>query len=249
MRVLAVVAAVLLGVSARGEVVAPAAGAVDAELRRMASAADVIFAGQVLAVRSHAVAGAMGSGWVEVEFRVEEAIRGCGGRPTYVLKEWAGLWTGGRQRYAVGQRALVMLHAPSAAGLSSPVGGQDGVIPLAGAGEAPGPEDRGAGAVERKVDLRWVQARVERPAALGMGAGASSDVAVPERTGRREVEAKERERLSGLLGRVAGAVAHAPGVVEETAQPSPSVLTEGISLRSILSLLRAWEAERSDGHP
>ena len=54
--------------------------------------AAVIFAGQVLAVRRP------GTGVVEVEFRVDEAIRGCAARMPYVLREWDGLWAGGSPR-------------------------------------------------------------------------------------------------------------------------------------------------------
>ena len=76
------------------------------------------------------------SGVVEVEFRVDQAVRGCAAGGPYMLREWAGLWAAGNQRYRVGQRLLMMLHAPGAAGMSSPVGGMDGAIPIRRVGSA-----------------------------------------------------------------------------------------------------------------
>ena len=94
---------------------------VEDELYQMSSQAGVIFAGQVLAVRPQLdLAYGSSSGWVEIEFRVDQAIRGCVGEATYVLREWSGLWSGGRQRYSVGQQLLMLLHTPGASGLSSP---------------------------------------------------------------------------------------------------------------------------------
>ncbi len=80
-------------------------------LHQFSDKADVIFAGQVLAIRSP------NGGVVEVEFRVDQAIRGCTAGTPYILREWAGLWAGDNQRYRVGQRLLMLLHAPSAAGM------------------------------------------------------------------------------------------------------------------------------------
>jgi hypothetical protein len=55
----------------------------------------------------------------------------------------------------VGQRYLMLLHAPGVAGLSSPVGGMDGAIPIRG--------DIGPQADGRTVDLRWIAATITRP--------------------------------------------------------------------------------------
>jgi hypothetical protein len=84
-------------------------------LHQLSDKADVIFAGQVVAIRRP------DTSIVEVEFRVDQAIRGCTAGTPYILREWAGLWEGETQRYRVGQNLLMLLHAPSAAGMSSPV--------------------------------------------------------------------------------------------------------------------------------
>ncbi len=73
-------------------------------LHQMSDRADVIFMGQVLAVRLPE-AGSETSGIVEIEFRVDQAIRGCAAGTPYILREWGGLWAGGSQRYRVGQRS------------------------------------------------------------------------------------------------------------------------------------------------
>jgi hypothetical protein len=143
-------------------------------LHAMSRLAGVIFTGQVIAVRRmDAVTGA--TGMVEIEFVVEDAIRGVSGN-TYTLREWAGLWQASDQPFRVGQRFFMLLHAPGAAGLSSPVGGMDGAIPIRGSLH---PQELGssgfivasgtASAVTSAppdisiADLRWVATRVVQP--------------------------------------------------------------------------------------
>jgi hypothetical protein len=126
-------------------------------LHQFSDKADVIFAGQVLAIRRP------NSGVVEVEFRVDQAIRGCTAGTPYILREWSGLWAGDNQRYRVGQRLLMLLHAPSAAGMSSPIGGLDGAIPIRQSGAAMAPGDEIATPPQSPyVDLRWLGARLPR---------------------------------------------------------------------------------------
>lgn len=154
-------------------------------LHQLSDAAGIIFTGQVLAVRrSEADNGS--SGVVEIDFRVDDAVRGCTAGSTYTLREWAGLWSGGDQRYRVGQRLLMLLHAPGAFGMSSPVGGMDGAIPIRGAATEIAPQPAAtstarvtattlaatsAAASETTTpatpvaDLRWIGTRVQRPIA------------------------------------------------------------------------------------
>lgn len=112
-------------------------------LRAMSQSAAVIFSGQVVAVRRL-------EGVVEIDFAVEDAVRGVSGA-LFTLREWAGLWTG-NDPLRVGQRYLMLLHAAGPGGLSSPVGGVDGAIPVSGGGAADG----------RMVDLRLVAIQVPR---------------------------------------------------------------------------------------
>src|SRR5260370_85850 len=124
-------------------------------LHQLSDKADVIFAGQVLAIRRP------NGGVVEVEFRLDQAIRGCAAGTPYILREWAGLWAGDNQRYRVGQRLLMLLHAPSAAGMSSPVGGLAGAIPIRqGARPLTHADDVATPPQPPYVDLRWLGAKL-----------------------------------------------------------------------------------------
>jgi hypothetical protein len=138
----------------------------DEMLQQMARQAGVIFAGQVLAVRRPV--GYAGSaqdaaeGVVEIDFRVDEPVIGPGQGAVYTLREWAGLWTGSTERYRPGQRLLLFLWSPDAHGLSSPVHGLDGAIPLRGGRIAPGPDSATTATAEWLVDLRWLRVQTLR---------------------------------------------------------------------------------------
>ena len=146
------------------------AGASDA-LLEMAGAASVIFTGRVETVTRNDAAG-----FVDVGFRIETAVRGCPQAGVYVLREWAGLWAGGVERYLVGQRLLMLLPARGPSGMSAPVGGMDGAIPIVGTGAEPLLDktgavaaDDGSGGGSGGVDLRWVAARAVRGAVASGG--------------------------------------------------------------------------------
>ena len=206
------------------------------ELHTMAAQAGVIFAGEVLAVRPQ---GDAGTGWVEVEFRVEEAIRGCAGQGTYRLREWAGLWTGGVQRYRVGEQLLMLLHAPSAMGLSSPVGGQDGAIPIMGGSIAFGPKNDFAGVGEQAVDLRWIEARLLRTTGRSHGSGLHGRPArpiEPVHAGRNAVlMATRRSMVPEGQAQIVFEGTTAPNGTDDPAQ--------GSTLRVVLAMFGAWETE------
>lgn len=135
-------------------------------LHAMSQQAAVIFFGHVVAVRQPRTT----SGILEIEFVVDDAIRGVRGG-TYLLREWAGLSPAGESPLRAGQQYLMLLHAPGPSGLSSPVGGQDGVIPIRGSNPSPGAEapllsrsprnSKGQTQSEAQtVDLRWIATRV-----------------------------------------------------------------------------------------
>ncbi len=140
-------------------------------LHAMSDRADVIFVGQVVAIRPHDGDG-MGAGFVEVDFQVDQAIRGCA-VGAYAMREWAGLWSGNAQRYQVGQRLLMMLHAPGASGLSSPVGGLDGAIPIWGVADASSLVAAEANPPVPMADLRWLGAKVLHPVSYVLQAALS----------------------------------------------------------------------------
>ena len=143
---------------------------VEGVLLEMSSRASTIFVGTVTTVH---FAGASGTDAaeqnaatiVETAFAVEQSVRGPAPGTTYILREWAGLWRDG-PRFSVGQRRLMLLHAPGPGGLSSPVGGLDGAIPIAPLLAAPHSIDSASVetgvalvALEARADLRWIAAR------------------------------------------------------------------------------------------
>ena len=133
-----------------------------AELAGMVARAGVIFAGRVLEI-------AWNQGHVDVTFRVDEPVRGCNKQGVYVLREWTGLWNGEPARYRVGQRLLLLLTARGPSGMSAPVGGDEGIIPIAASAVEPLADAKGVAPAEdgsvagditgMTADLRWVLAR------------------------------------------------------------------------------------------
>lgn len=114
------------------------------ELKVLAAKAGTIFVGQITSIeRRQSV--------VEVQFRVEQPVAGASAA-MYTLREWAGLWPTGHNRYVPGQRVLAFLRAGSGAGCSSPVHGAEGLLPVVVQGiDAP-----------RLLDVRRVAASVVR---------------------------------------------------------------------------------------
>jgi hypothetical protein len=135
------------GETARAGIEGRPESSVGAVLESLSSRAAVVFVGQVVRIERPANGGV-----VEVAFRVDRAVLGQVG-DTYTVREWAGLWAAGQQRYRVGQRAMVFLHAANEAGFTSPVGGMEGVVPML---------PMGADA-EPLLDVRWLAAKVVRP--------------------------------------------------------------------------------------
>jgi len=145
------------------------AESVGAELRLLASRAGVVFVGQVEKIEvKDAAAGEAGGGVVEITFSVEQPVLGAVGS-SYVMREWAGRWTGGQQHFQVGERAMFFLHAPSAAGLSSAVDGMMGVVPVVPMG-ANG---------QALLDVRWLATRVRRAVGAPL-AGTSGTAGISE---------------------------------------------------------------------
>jgi hypothetical protein len=135
---------------------------VEEALHQMSDAAGVVFVGEVAAVRYRA--GTDGaSGLMEVDFRIDQAIRGCASGSIYTVREWAGLWGGGDQRYRIGQQLLMLLYDPSPTGITSPVGGMTGAIPIRAATPAPQTASGTTASAPLIADLRWVGTRLQRP--------------------------------------------------------------------------------------
>lgn len=164
----------VISLTARAQAVNPPQTTEDA-LRQLAEQAGIIFTGAVTAVRRPAPASPQAAGVVEIDFAVTDAIRGVFGS-TFTLREWAGLWAANDQPFRPGQRFLMLLHTPNAAGFSSPVGGPDGAIPIRAAGASSTPTSQSlvtANSVapgqqptvipDDVVDLGWIATHVVVP--------------------------------------------------------------------------------------
>ena len=99
------------------------------ELQQTASRAGVIFSGRVTSIVPTRAASPDRTATVTVTCQVEDAVRGVKAGQVYSFREWVGLWSAG-PRYRVGQRLLLFLYAPSRLGLTSPVGGRSGMLPV-----------------------------------------------------------------------------------------------------------------------
>ncbi len=199
-------------------------------LHQLSDKAEVIFAGQVLAIRRP------NGGVVEVEFRVDQAIRGCTAGTPYILHEWAGLWAGDNQRYRVGQRLLMLLHAPSAAGMSSPVGGLDGAIPIRQGGAAMAPGDDVATPPQPPyVDLRWLGAKLTHAVSYqSEPARAANPVdSQPSFFGQLAAQGIASSSISSL-------VAIKP-VFDKASGSDASVPAQQASVNAVMGMLSSWQ--------
>jgi hypothetical protein len=230
----------MLGVAAQGQAPAPKIVTVPAPqdvmtaLHEMADKAGVIFVGRVSGVQWSA-SGNVAAGIVEIKFEVEQAVRGCTAG-TYVLREWAGLWEGDNQRYRTGQHLLMMLHAPNAAGLSSPVDGMDGAIPIVRGGSAPLGKNSSARQAPPAVDLRWVGTKVLHPVAY---ASAATRPASPRgEPARGLVQGGTAHTLA------AGSVGSAPAGMPPSGFAGPgaaSVPAQEASVDTVVGMLTSWQ--------
>ena len=236
-------ACVLVYVGAPAQTAAvPGAAAQTTEdaLHAMSRRAAVIFAGRVVAVRRQD-GGNGASGVGEIDFAVDETIRGVSGGG-YTLREWAGLWAAGDAPFRVGQHYLMLLHAPSAAGLSSPGDGADGGIPIRGGGSAPavGAAEASSQSGGDVVDLRWVATRVVRPVSYQVTLvvrGTGRPVAVrPDVVAAGVAQAPESASFPGSEGNGTGVSALPSVAAADSDSQSESVAT-------VIAMLRSWEKE------
>ena len=220
-------------------------------LEQISGRAAVIFVGQVVAVRRFGTAPGAASGVVEVDFRVDTAIRGCTAG-AYTLREWAGLWVVNNERYHVGERLLMLLHAPSAAGLSSPVDGIHGTIPIRQGGSAT--PYAGSAPPSRFVDLRWLGAKLPRTVSYR-----NESAGMVQRRLPPVPLVASGDMVAGLRAGSTGAVAIAPssGIVpppgvaagSEIAPLSGeaaggSIPAQQASVGAVVAMLTAWEKAR-----
>ena len=147
-----------------------------------------------------------------------------------------GLWAGDNQRYRVGQRLLMLLHAPSAAGMSSPVGGLDGAIPIRQGGAAPSQADDTAAAQPPYVDLRWLGVRVPHAVSYGSETAHTAKAA--------DLSTPFLARQTAISKDASGSVASAVpiGTMPGNASSSgASVPAQQASVIAVMGLLTSWQ--------
>jgi hypothetical protein len=92
--------------------------------RPLTQSSGYIFAGTVKSVARAAPQGS-GVATVQINFHVDQGMRGVRTGQMLAIREWAGLWQSG-ERYRPGERVLLFLYPPSKLGLTSPVRGPMG---------------------------------------------------------------------------------------------------------------------------
>jgi hypothetical protein len=202
-------------------------------LHRMSDRADVIFMGQVLAVR-HRETGSETAGVVEVEFRVDQAVRGCTVGTPYILREWGGLWVAGSQRYRVGQRLLMLLHAPSAGGMSSPVDSLDGAIPIRQGSTATPLSAGSAPAALPYVDLRWLGVKLPRAISYRTGPAPTASLV-------RQAATVQQPTAYAVVSGNRTNVAPIVMALGNTDPSAASVPDQEASVDVVLGLLKTWQ--------
>ena len=201
----------------------------DEALQAAWAAADVVFAGVVIAVERR-------EDVVSVRFAVVDGVRGASTGGTYTLREWSGLWNDNASRYAVGQHLLMLLHAPSVAGFASPV--IDGAIPLTG------------DATTGSIDLRWIALHVAVTDTARLRV-----VTALRASGGSPAAAEARMRLEAMESEVARSVAASRALLQVDAEvpagADTAVKTEDPNARVdqsvVMDMLHAWQrgAERA----
>ncbi len=190
---------------------------VQAALHQMFNSAAVSFIGTVEDVR-RVEADGPGAGVVEIRFSIDQPLRGCSG-DTYVLREWGGFWAANDSRYRVGQSLLLLLHAPGAAGLSSPVGGMEGAIPLRASGAGVHSSDQSSGSRAAQVaDLRWIGAKLARTSRY-----------------------KESKLPINIASRIISGATSAESEPSPTNSSDSSVPAEEISVVNLVGIIHSWE--------
>ena len=226
------------GVDAAGN-----ATTVEAALRGMSAQAAVMFVGTVTGVKRVGGDGfAAAAGVVEVRFSVERGIRGVADGESYVLREWGGLWSASETRYVAGSRLLMLLHAPGATGLSSPVGGMDGAIPVKGTSPLVAAGDRTTAVDAPVADLRWLAAKLARPVVYSNRA--AGQVMAKAHTVAAVAAVAESSKLK--LATADGTAPAATAEVETARLQDASVPTAQASVATVLQMMAGWQKETVD---
>lgn len=242
LRAAALASLVLANVAAHAQGASAPPATTDDALHAMSDAAGIIFTGTVTAIRHPRRPDGTPGGIVQIDFAVADAIRGISSS-AYTLREWVGLWAANDQPLRIGQQYLMLLHAPNAGGITSPVAGSDGAIPIRGTGPVATPDDPAAppasvsGAVAtasaaetrptQVVDLGWVATHVLVPIAYAAPHGVfATPISVHANAHAASLPDTPDTRITGL-----------PLAIPAETRSAP--------YSTIMGKLRTWETSRA----
>jgi len=134
----------------------PPGAAYPQHLSPLTLSAGYIFAGTVKSI-ARASPNKNNVATVQINFHVDQGMRGVRTGQALTIREWAGLWASG-ERYRIGERVLLFLYPPSKLGLTSPVQGSMGRLRIGSDGRV-------------GVDPRRTACCVSRPAAAATSGG------------------------------------------------------------------------------
>lgn len=263
-------ALVLFAIASHAQLPTPPTTTEDA-LRQMLDEAGIVFTGQVTAIRR--VASANGStGATEIDFAIDDAILGVAPNTTYTLREWAGLASAGTSPFLVGRRYLMFLHAPGPSGLTSPVNGPDGAIPVLPTAAPASPDTPDAAGLAAQAALTESSTTQHSPAhnSLRIPSTSSSDALAAASLGSSAIDLRwiATRVLTPLAYASAGPAAAHPIVTRAnlaspvSADSSQSLIstntapranppvitpipaaTQTASYATVLNLLQSWQRE------
>jgi hypothetical protein len=128
-----------------------AAGVLGPRWKQISRSAGMIFSGTVLEVETRPATKDRPLPLVLVKFRVDRAIAGVRSGQLLTVREWAGAWSTHRAIRS-GERMLIFFYPPSRLGLTSPVGGLFGQVPLDSRGEVVVSLTQGPGGLSPRKD-------------------------------------------------------------------------------------------------
>jgi hypothetical protein len=136
---------------------------------------------------------------------------------------------------------LMLLHGPGAAGMSSPVGGLDGAIPIRLGAAATDLGDKATPLQLPFVDLRWLGVRLPRAVAY------RDEISRPvqARWPQEAFVAQKMERQTGAVVAPGSIVSAAPIVMSSNeSSDEGSVPAQQASVSVVMEMLGSWERAR-----
>jgi hypothetical protein len=160
-------------------------------LGHLASNSGYIFSGTVSSVTRATTANSSTVPTMQITFRIDQAIRGVRAGQSLTIHEWAGLWDAG-ERYHPGERVMLFLYPPSRLGLTSPVAGAQGRLPIDRSGRVVLPPG-GIPAPTSATPISTLPISTSRAMPRPPSTDLSNETAIPVENFIREIQQMERK--------------------------------------------------------